>query len=71
LAPFPILFQRNSPLENNSHDGRQRWRKPFEMYLFFSLKVEEDFFSFCLWKLLKTVSKKIKVSLFRMNELSK
>lgn len=69
LAPFPNLFQRNSPLESNSHDGRQGWRKPFEMYLFFSLKVEEDF-SLCLWKWLKTV-KIFKVSLFRMSKLSK
>lgn len=44
LAPFPILFQRNSPLKNDSHKGRQRWRKPFEMYLFFSLEAEKNFF---------------------------
>ena len=68
LAPFPIVFQRNSPLKNDSHKGRQRWRKPFEMYLFFSLEAEENFFPLRLWKLLKVVRERFWTLLFyRMN----
>lgn len=71
LAPFPILFQRNSPLENNSHNRRQSGGNLLKCIYFSVWKLNRIFFPLCLWKLIKTVSKKFYSLCFRMSKLSK
>lgn len=65
LGTVPDFISEEFPLEEQLPRWKQRWRKPFEMYLFFSLNAEEDFFPLRLWKLLKAAGEKIlEVSLF-------